>query len=221
MADIAPNSIPPVASATRCEEIRLSSMSITRTTVARGGMSSVMSSSFSTQAVRRFVEERREIVHPGDEGDALRPVAVFQVLLDAGVQIADAATGFGDDLALDLQDQPQHPVGRWMLGTHVDHDAFAGVLAGRGHHVVPVLSADHHDGDSVLISCRTSADRAAESARRGTRREYRPADSPCAGDGRPSRRASRSGSTPDARRTRCRRSRRSRARASRWWDRPE
>ncbi len=44
----APSSMPPVASATRCEDIRLSSIISTRMTVARSGISSVMPSSFST-----------------------------------------------------------------------------------------------------------------------------------------------------------------------------
>ena len=48
MADIAPSSIPPVASATKCDEIRLSSIIITRMTLARSGMSSVTPSNFST-----------------------------------------------------------------------------------------------------------------------------------------------------------------------------
>ena len=45
---MAPNSMPPVASATRCEEIRLSSIIITRMTLTRSGIWSVMPSSFST-----------------------------------------------------------------------------------------------------------------------------------------------------------------------------
>lgn len=48
MIVVAPSSIPPVAIATRWEEIRLSSISMTRMTVARSGMSPVMPSSFST-----------------------------------------------------------------------------------------------------------------------------------------------------------------------------
>ncbi len=44
----APSSMPPVARATRCEEIRLSSIIITRMTVARSGICSVTSSAFST-----------------------------------------------------------------------------------------------------------------------------------------------------------------------------
>nr|CRL75941.1 hypothetical protein CPGR_01583 [Mycolicibacter nonchromogenicus] len=48
ITESAPSSMPPVASATRCEEIRLSSIIRTRMTLARSGMSSVMPSSFST-----------------------------------------------------------------------------------------------------------------------------------------------------------------------------
>ena len=45
---MAPNSMPPVANATRWDEIRLSSIIITRMTLTRSGISSVMPSSFST-----------------------------------------------------------------------------------------------------------------------------------------------------------------------------
>ena len=48
MAVRAPSSMPPVASATRCDEIRLSSISMTRMTVALAGICSVIPSSFST-----------------------------------------------------------------------------------------------------------------------------------------------------------------------------
>jgi hypothetical protein len=44
----APISMPPVAMQTRCDEMRLSSIIMTRMTLARSGMSSVMPSSFST-----------------------------------------------------------------------------------------------------------------------------------------------------------------------------
>ena len=102
---------------------------------------------FHPQAVRGLVEERREIVHPRDEGDALGPVPVLQVLLDPGVQKADAATGFDHRLALDLQDQPQHPVGGRVLRSHVDHDALAGHAVFRGgDDLIPVLSAENDDG---------------------------------------------------------------------------
>ena len=45
---VAPISMPPVASATRWEPIRLSSISRTRIMLARSGIWSVMPSSFST-----------------------------------------------------------------------------------------------------------------------------------------------------------------------------
>ncbi|CFR85084.1 Uncharacterised protein [Mycobacterium tuberculosis] len=45
---MAPNSMPPVANATKCDEIRLSSIISTRMTLTRSGISSVMPSSFST-----------------------------------------------------------------------------------------------------------------------------------------------------------------------------
>ena len=96
------------------------------------------------QAVGGLVEERRQVVHAGDEGDALRERAELHVLLDAGVQIANAATSFGDGLALDLEDQAEHAVGRRMLRTHVDDDAL--LLAIRcGRDGVPVAAGDRVD----------------------------------------------------------------------------
>ena len=85
------------------------------------------------EAVGRLVVERREVVHPGAERDALHPGAELHVLLDAGVQVADAAAGLGDRLALELEDQPEHAVGRRVLRAHVDHDVVVGaLLVGRG-----------------------------------------------------------------------------------------
>ena len=48
MSVVPPNSLPPVPTATTWEEMRLSSMSSTRVTVAFSGTSSVMPRSFST-----------------------------------------------------------------------------------------------------------------------------------------------------------------------------
>ena len=120
----APISMPPVAMQTRCEEIRLSSISRTRMTVARSGISSVDAEQpLDAEAVGRLVEERREVVHARAERDALGPGAELHVLLDAGVQVADAAAGLGDRLAVELEDQPEHAVGRRVLRAHVDDDA--------------------------------------------------------------------------------------------------
>ena len=98
------------------------------------------------QAVGRLVEERRQVVHPRHEGGALRPGPVLEVLLDAGVQIADAAAGLGDGLAVDLQDQPEHAVGGGVLGAHVDDDPLVVGLHGGGRDLVPVAAGDVVDG---------------------------------------------------------------------------
>jgi hypothetical protein len=92
-----------------------------------------------------IVEERAEVVHPGAERHALHPGAVLHVLLDAGVQVADAAPGLGDRLALELEDQPEHAVGGGVLRAHVDDDPFLRVrtlVAEAGCDVVPVLAGD-------------------------------------------------------------------------------
>src|SRR6185312_16822023 len=63
------------------------------------------------------------------------------------MQVPDATPGVGDRLALDLQDQPQHPVRGRMLGPHVDDDAFAGIDTARGFDdLVPVLATGDHEG---------------------------------------------------------------------------
>ena len=76
--------------------------------------------SFNGQAICRLVEERGEVVGSSDEGDALLPRAVLGVLLDAGVQVADHRAAAHDVLAVQCQDHPEHPVGRGVLGPHVD-----------------------------------------------------------------------------------------------------
>src|ERR1019366_5472518 len=95
-------------------------------------------------AVCRLVEERHEVVHPGAERDALRPGAVLHVLLDAGVQVADGRAHLGDGLALQRQDQPEHPVGGRVLRAHVDDQPLAALevlgLVGGGDELVPVLA---------------------------------------------------------------------------------
>ena len=126
------------------------------------------------QRVGRLVVEGAQVVHPGAERGALHPGAVLHVLLDAGVQVADAAPGLGDRLALELEDQPEHAVGRGVLRAHVDHDPLLGLLGEARDDLVPVLAGDGEDlalgglgaagvdvVGRVLISCRTSARRAA------------------------------------------------------------
>jgi len=97
------------------------------------------------EGVGGLVEERGQVVHPGAERRALHPGAELHVLLDAGVQVADAAAGLGDRLALDLEDQAEHAVGGGVLGTHVDDDALLVVTREPVGDLVPVLAGDGED----------------------------------------------------------------------------
>ena len=193
------------------------------------------------EAVRGLGEQRSQVVHPGAEGDALRPGPELHVLLDPGVQVADPAPGLGHRLAVDLEDQPEHAVRGRVLRAHVDDDpllAEAGgllgdlgpVAAGRGEDPalgdagVGVRRSQGSTGRRVVAgrrswsrssAVRPPGVRAAGWSRPCTPPGCRPAGSPCAAGGRASRPASRSGSAPGGRRTGSRRSPRSPARASR------
>ena len=97
------------------------------------------------QAVRGLVEDRRQVVRPGAERDALRPGAELHVLLDAGVQVADHRPQLDDGLAFQGQDQPEHAVRGGVLRPHVDDQALLarlGRLVGGGDDLVPVLPGD-------------------------------------------------------------------------------
>ena len=191
--------------------MRLSSINITRMTLARSGMSSVMPRLFDAEAVGGFVEKWCEVVHSGHERGALDPVAVFEVLLDAGVQVADSAADLGDRLAFDLQDEPQHarawrgvaaPCSRRgarprrcgvflaAATTWFQSRPPTMTTVSRSYGEIPPPSGGSM---GVLISCRPSARRASGSRRRGTPPGCRPTGSPCVADAPPSRRASRCG----------------------------
>src|SRR5690625_1702300 len=79
---------------------------------------------FHCQAVRRLLEQRGEVVHPGTEGHTLRPGAVLHVLLDTRVQVTGTHPHLVDRFTLDVEDQPQHAVGGGVHRAHVDDDAF-------------------------------------------------------------------------------------------------
>ena len=72
------------------------------------------------QRERQLVEQRRGVVHAGDVGGALQVGQGLARLLHAGVQVADDRLGPQDGLTLELEHEPQHAVGRRVLGTHVD-----------------------------------------------------------------------------------------------------
>ncbi len=97
------------------------------------------------QAVGKFVEQRGQVVHAGDEGHALDPRPVLGVLLDAGVQVADDRLVVDDDLAVHGQQHAQDAVGRGVLGPHVDDHQV--VLDGVGQ-VLPLAGGD--DGEFAV-----------------------------------------------------------------------
>src|SRR5262249_2344387 len=94
------------------------------------------------QAVGSLVEQRRQVVRPSAERDALRPGTELHVLLNAGVQVADDRAQLGDGLPVQGQDQPEHSVRGGMLRPHVDDEPLLGYLGGGGDDLVPVLAAD-------------------------------------------------------------------------------
>jgi hypothetical protein len=108
------------------------------------------------QAVGGLLEHRGEVVHPGAEGHALHPGAELHVLLDAGVQVADARAGLGDGLAVELEDEPEHAVRRRVLRAHVDDDPLLVEGGGLVDEVVPVAAGDVVDRGEPLArsSCR-------------------------------------------------------------------
>ena len=142
----APISMPPVASATTCEETRLSSIISTR--IDGGPLGHVVGDAeqlLDAEAVRGLLVQRRQVVHPRAERDALGPGAELHVLLDAGVQVADAAAGLGHRLAVDLEDQPEHAVRRRVLRAHVDDDALLAEARGLLGDVGPVAAGGGED----------------------------------------------------------------------------
>ncbi len=115
--------------------------------------------SLHPKAVRRLVEQRRQVVGAGDERGALRPGPVLHRLLDAGVQVADRRAGVGDRLALKGEDQPEHAVRRRVLRPHVDDDLLVeAALAVLGDDLVPVATS--HVVDTALGRIRFRVGRA-------------------------------------------------------------
>jgi len=70
--------------------------------------------------VPQVVVRRRQVVGPVGEGDVLVVVAGLAQLLGAPVQVADDRLAVDDGLAVQVQDDAQHPVGRGVLGPHVE-----------------------------------------------------------------------------------------------------
>ena len=79
---------------------------------------------------RELGEQRCGVVHPGHVGGALEVGELLARLLHAGVEVADHRLGPGDQLAVELEHDPQHAVGRRVLGTHVHDHPLADTLVG-------------------------------------------------------------------------------------------
>ena len=61
-----------------------------------------------------------DVVHAGRVGDALPPGLLLHRLLEPGVQIADHGREPDDVLAVEVDDQPEHPVRGGMVRAEVD-----------------------------------------------------------------------------------------------------
>lgn len=79
--------------------------------------------------VQELLHGEREALLVGHHGDVIETVKVRQrlqvrpvldQLLGAAVQQSDVGVGTHDLLAVELQNQPQHTVGGWMLGPEID-----------------------------------------------------------------------------------------------------
>ena len=137
--DIAPRSSALVPSHTRWLMIRLSSMWMTRRYCARAGTSTSSSVSVAPQNAYR-VEVVREVVHPLDDRDRLPVGLVLGGLLDARVDVADDRLEVAHDLAVERDEQPQHPVRGGVMRAHVQREQLRrGVV--RGH----ALDGRHRD----------------------------------------------------------------------------
>ena len=77
----------------------------------------------------QFVGERREVVHAGDVGRPLHVGEFLAGLLHPGVEVPDHRFGPEHRLAVELDHQTEHTVGRGVLGPHVDdHGLVVGAL---------------------------------------------------------------------------------------------
>ena len=108
------------------------------------------------QAVRGLLEQRRHVVHARAERHALGPGAELHVLLDAGVQVADARTGLGHRLAVDLEHEPEHAVRRRVLRTHVDDDPLLAEAGGLLGDVGPVAAGRLEARDALGVAVHDS-----------------------------------------------------------------
>ena len=75
----------------------------------------------------------------------MRPGAEFAILLDAGVEVSDAATTFGDGLTVEFEHEAKHAVRGRVLRSHIDHDALFFVRTDLGSGLIPITTGDGVD----------------------------------------------------------------------------
>ena len=90
-----------------------------------------------------LVVERADPVVTVHQDQDLARVAVLGELLGRAVHVADHRLGAGDDLAVQLQDHPEHAVGRRVLRPDVEDHLLGGEVAGGGDLDVEAAAADH------------------------------------------------------------------------------
>jgi hypothetical protein len=71
-----------------------------------------------------------EVVHPVGDGNRLGIGQCFGGFLNSRVQISDIDIGVDHGFAVQLQDNAQHAVRRWVLRAHVQDHRFCGTGSG-------------------------------------------------------------------------------------------
>ena len=100
--------------------MRLSSTSSIRIHVARARAPRRRAAARPPWRTRARCESGDDVVHPGHVRRALDVRELLAGLLHPGVEVADHRLRAHHRLAVELHHDPQHPVGRRVLRTHVD-----------------------------------------------------------------------------------------------------
>ena len=132
---MAPSSTPLVPRKMRWLWIRFSSANRVRIHCARSRHLD-LDQPLDRAHVGQLVREEGQVVHPRRVGDALPVRLLLEVLLEAGVDVADVGVQADHDLAVQRHDQAQHAVRGRVVGAEVDGDQVLALgrvdLAGRG-----------------------------------------------------------------------------------------
>ena len=101
--------------------------------------------------VGEVVGGRGHVIHAVGVGDVLEERVQLEELLRAAVEVADDRIAVHDPLAVHLELQPQHAVGRGMLGAEVQLHLLLAVEEGVAQRIVPEGLHERliHDGFSA------------------------------------------------------------------------